>query len=49
MPPRTAAYYDANVNGDLIHDIAWYYPEPKNEAKNIKKYVAFYKVTLCPS
>jgi uncharacterized protein (DUF427 family) len=34
------------VNGKFISDIAWYYPEPKVKAHNIKNYVAFYKVTL---
>ncbi|KAH8825166.1 DUF427-domain-containing protein [Flagelloscypha sp. PMI_526] len=39
-----AAYYNGNVNGTEISDIAWYYPEPKEKAKNIENYVAFYKV-----
>ncbi|KAF9643385.1 DUF427-domain-containing protein [Thelephora ganbajun] len=38
-----AAYYDATVDGESIQDIAWYYPEPKEKAKHIKNYVAFYK------
>jgi uncharacterized protein (DUF427 family) len=36
------------VNGTHIQDIAWYYPEPKSKAENIKGYVAFYKVTYLP-
>ena len=48
MSPRTAAYYDADVEGKHIQDIAWYYPNPKEKATNIKNYVAFYKVTLYP-
>jgi len=39
----TAAYYNANVNNILVKDVAWYYPEPKEKASNIKNYVAFYK------
>ncbi|KAF9779599.1 DUF427-domain-containing protein [Thelephora terrestris] len=39
----TAAYYDADVEGKKIQDIAWYYPDPKEKATNIKNYVAFYK------
>jgi len=49
LPLRTAAYYDATIDGSSIRDIAWYYPEPKEKAKNIRGYVAFYKVTLVPS
>ncbi|KAF4581750.1 hypothetical protein EYR40_002767 [Pleurotus pulmonarius] len=39
----TAAYYSATVNGQTVRDIAWYYPDAKDRAKNIKGYVAFYK------
>ncbi|MCK5202342.1 MAG: DUF427 domain-containing protein [Desulfobacterales bacterium] len=28
---------------DTETDAAWYYPEPKEAAKQIKDYVAFYK------
>ncbi|KAJ1303146.1 hypothetical protein OPQ81_011347 [Rhizoctonia solani] len=38
-----ASYYDAEVEGKTISDVAWYYPEPKEKAANIKNYVAFYK------
>jgi len=38
-----ASYYNADVKGKTITDIAWYYPEPKEKANNIKGYVAFYK------
>ncbi|SJL07450.1 uncharacterized protein ARMOST_10800 [Armillaria ostoyae] len=41
---RTAAYYNANVDGKEIKDIAWYYPNPSEKAKSIANYVAFYKV-----
>ena len=27
----------------MVEDAAWYYPEPKEAAKEIKNYVAFYK------
>ncbi|KAK0503956.1 DUF427-domain-containing protein [Armillaria luteobubalina] len=40
----TAAYYNANVDGKEVKDIAWYYPNPSDKAKNITNYVAFYKV-----
>ena len=37
-----ASYYDVEVEGRLIKDAAWYYPDPKDAAKNIKDHVAFY-------
>ena len=39
----TASYYDVQVDGHLNHDAAWYYPDPKPAAKEIKGYVAFWK------
>lgn len=39
----TASYYDIAVNGDTNKDAAWYYPEAKDDAKNIEGYVAFWK------
>ena len=39
----TASYYDVEVGGKLNHDAAWFYPEPKPAAKQIKGYVAFWK------
>ena len=30
-------------DGKLNHDAAWFYPEPKAAAKQIKGYVAFWK------
>ncbi len=39
----TAAYYTLEVDGKLNEGAAWYYPEPKEAAKNIKNYVAFWK------
>lgn len=38
-----ASYYTLNVNGQENKDAAWYYPEPKEAAANIKNYVAFWK------
>lgn len=38
-----ASYYDVEVNGEINKDAAWYYPDPKSKAENIKDYVAFWK------
>jgi uncharacterized protein (DUF427 family) len=38
-----ASYYDIVIDGDVNKDAAWYYPEPKEAAKQIKNYVAFWK------
>ena len=38
-----ASYYSITVNGDTVRDGAWYYPTPKDAAKSIAGYVAFYK------
>jgi uncharacterized protein (DUF427 family) len=37
-----ASYYDIQVNGEVNKDAAWYYPAPKEAAKQIKDYVAFW-------
>ncbi|MGH7707760.1 MAG: DUF427 domain-containing protein [Vulcanimicrobiaceae bacterium] len=39
----TASYYTVVVDGKENADAAWYYPEPKDAAKAIKGYVAFWK------
>ncbi len=39
----TAHYYHVVVNGRKNENAAWYYPEPKAAAANIKNYVAFWK------
>ena len=39
----TASYYDLVVNGQTNKDAAWYYPQPSEQAKNIKGYIAFWK------
>ncbi|KAL7280067.1 hypothetical protein ACG7TL_006482 [Trametes sanguinea] len=39
-----ASYYDATIGGKtVVNDVAWYYPETKEKANDIKGYVAFYK------
>lgn len=38
-----ASYYHVTVNGEENKNAAWYYPQPKDAAKNIKNYVAFWK------
>ena len=38
-----ASYYDVVVNGEVNKDAAWYYPETKSAADEIKGYVAFWK------
>ncbi len=39
----TASYYDVVVNGETNKDAAWYYPDTKPAAGNIKGYIAFWK------
>ena len=39
----TASYYDVVVDGNINSDAAWYYPKPKDEAKEIENHVAFWK------
>lgn len=38
-----ASYYDVEVNGLVNKDAAWYYPTPKDAARQITGYVAFWK------
>ncbi len=38
-----ASYYNVVVDGQVNKDAAWYYPDPKPEAANIKGYLAFWK------
>lgn len=38
-----ASYYHVEVNGKRNDDAAWYYPEPKSAASQIKDHVAFWK------
>ncbi len=39
----TASYYSLEVNGKRNPDAAWYYPSPKDAAKQIKDRVAFWR------
>ena len=38
-----AFYYDVLVEGKESKNAAWYYPQPKDAAKEIAGYVAFWK------
>ncbi|MBS9524325.1 DUF427 domain-containing protein [Litoribacter ruber] len=38
-----AKYYHVEVNGEQNDNSAWYYPEPKAAAEDIKGHIAFYK------
>lgn len=38
-----ASYYDVVAGGETNKDAAWYYPEPKEAAKEIRNRVAFWK------
>ena len=37
-----ASYYDVVVGGQTNAGAAWYYPEPKDAAKEITGYIAFW-------
>jgi uncharacterized protein (DUF427 family) len=39
----TASYFTVEVDGERNPDAAWYYPEPKSAAAEIKDRVAFWK------
>lgn len=39
----TASYYHVVVNGERNENAAWYYPQPKPAAANIKDHIAFWK------
>jgi uncharacterized protein (DUF427 family) len=39
----TASYFNVEAGGKVNNDAAWYYPEPKPAASNIKGYVAFWR------
>ena len=39
----TASYYTLVVDGQENKDAAWYYPEPKPAAANIKDHIAFWR------
>ncbi|MDR3561114.1 MAG: DUF427 domain-containing protein [Negativicutes bacterium] len=37
-----ASYYSVTAGGTADENAAWYYPDPKPEAVNIKDYIAFW-------
>lgn len=37
-----ASYYSVEINGQVNRNAAWYYPNPKEAAKNIKDHIAFW-------
>lgn len=39
----TASYYDVVVDGEVNKGAAWFYPDPKPAASNIKDHVAFWR------
>ncbi len=38
-----ASYMNIEVDGKTNKDAAWYYPQPKDAAKEITNYIAFWK------
>jgi len=38
-----ASYYDVVVDGNVNKDAAWYYPDPKPAAAEIKDRIAFWR------
>ena len=42
----TASYYDVVADGQVNDGAAWYYPEPKDAAKEITDHVAFWRGVL---
>jgi uncharacterized protein (DUF427 family) len=38
-----ASYYHLAVDGEVNRDAAWFYPAPKDAAKQIAGYVAFWR------
>ena len=39
----TASYHHVVVDGEVNEDAAWYYPEPKAAAEEIRDRIAFWK------
>ncbi|MFO8022333.1 MAG: DUF427 domain-containing protein [Perlabentimonas sp.] len=39
----TASYFSIKIDGRINADAAWYYPNPKEKAKNIENHVAFWR------
>ena len=45
-----ASYYDVVVGSEVNRDAAWYYPETKDAANDIRGYIAFWRgVSVEPS
>ncbi len=45
-----ASYYDVVVGNEVNRDAAWYYPETKEAANDIRGYIAFWRgVSVAPS
>jgi uncharacterized protein (DUF427 family) len=38
-----ASYYDVVAGGEVNRDAAWYYPDPKAAAANIRDHIAFWR------
>jgi uncharacterized protein (DUF427 family) len=38
-----ASYYSIEVDGKTNTDAAWFYPDPKPMAKDLKNYIAFWR------
>jgi uncharacterized protein (DUF427 family) len=38
-----ASYHSLAVDGKINKDAAWFYPQPKDAAKEIKDHIAFWK------
>lgn len=38
-----ASYYDVVVDGEVNRDAAWFYPDPKPAAENIRGRIAFWR------
>ena len=39
----TASYHDVVVDGEVNKDAAWYFPEPKPKAEEIRDRIAFWR------
>ena len=39
----TASYHTVQVGGEENADAAWYYPDPKDAAAEIKDHIAFWR------
>lgn len=39
----TATYYDVAIDGNVNRDAAWYYPQPKDAARQIAGRIAFWR------